>query len=53
MGEIADAIINGEICQECMVTFIAPIGIPVSCHDCDFESPYHDFIDDALKQLEE
>lgn len=39
MGEISDAIINGEICAFCMLPFIYKgssyeHGYPVACKDC-------------------
>ena len=34
MGEIADAMVNGECCQECGQWFKEEYGYPVSCTDC-------------------
>ncbi len=34
MGEHADAIINGEDCQECGQPLLIPTGYPVSCTEC-------------------
>lgn len=42
MGEIADAMINGEICELCLTPFVNPKksdqyyehGYPVVCDDC-------------------
>lgn len=34
MGEIADQMLNGEICQFCMEPFEGAVGYPVSCPEC-------------------
>ena len=34
MGEIADAMIDGELCQECGVYIGPATGYPRSCSDC-------------------
>lgn len=34
MGEIADQIINGEICEFCNISFKKPHLYPVSCSSC-------------------
>lgn len=34
MGEIADMMIDGEICQECGQFFQEEYGYPVSCVEC-------------------
>jgi len=34
MGEIADQIIEGEICQECTQSLQDAAGYPVSCTEC-------------------
>ena len=34
MGEYADMIINGEICEECMLPLTKEYGYPVSCKEC-------------------
>lgn len=34
MGEIADQIINGEICEFCNKSFKQPHFYPVSCSSC-------------------
>lgn len=41
MGEIADMVINGLLCQECgsYVDFEEP-GYPRSCDDCEIESRF-------------
>ena len=34
MGEIADAVVEGEICQMCLLPFAEPYGYPVTCTEC-------------------
>lgn len=34
MGEIADAIIEGEICAFCNIPFAEDHGYPVACDEC-------------------
>lgn len=34
MGDIADSIINGEVCQICGVPFKYDVGYPATCKDC-------------------
>jgi hypothetical protein len=34
MGDVADAIINGEICEECTMPLAAPTGYPTKCAAC-------------------
>lgn len=40
MGEIADDIIEGEICQECCCPFYEATGYPATCSDCDPNSTH-------------
>lgn len=38
MGEIADAMIEGDLCAECGSTLECEgFGIPILCHDCHSE----------------
>ena len=34
MGEIADDIVDGEICAGCQLPFTKPHGYPVVCPEC-------------------
>ena len=34
MGEIADDIVDGVICQECLQPLDEPTGYPVTCEEC-------------------
>ena len=34
MGEIAEQILDGEICQFCQCAIIPPAGYPTSCDEC-------------------
>jgi len=34
MGEIADLMVNGDICQACAVTEGEGLGFPFTCRDC-------------------
>lgn len=38
MGEIADQIIDGEICQICCCPLQDEQGYPVTCNECDKNS---------------
>lgn len=38
MGDIADQIIEGVICQECCLPLAEEHGYPVHCNECDTES---------------
>lgn len=35
MGEIADQIVGGEICQLCLCPGDGPMGFPFTCGDCE------------------
>ncbi len=35
MGDIADQIIEGQICQMCCCTLKEEHGYPVTCNECD------------------
>ncbi len=37
MGEIADAMLEGEMCQVCGVYFDEPFGYPCTCEGCETE----------------
>ena len=37
MGDMADAIVNGECCQVCGEFFEVPTGYPTSCRACENE----------------
>lgn len=39
MGDVADAILDGDLCQECGVYIGAGHGYPRSCRKCS--KPYH------------
>lgn len=39
MGEIADAIIEGEICQECCLPLPNVTGYPTTCNSCKNWTP--------------
>lgn len=38
MGEIAEMMINGEMCQECGQFLAEEHGYPISCVECDGEA---------------
>jgi hypothetical protein len=35
MGEIAEGVLDGILCQECGVFVGMPVGYPRSCEDCE------------------
>ena len=40
MGEIADWMVEGAICQECLGAFEEAVGFPRTCNECDKRSIY-------------
>lgn len=51
MGEIADGIVDGEICQECCIPMTdTDIGFPVSCNSCDPSSIFLNIADEIERR---
>ena len=45
MGEYADAIISGELCEMCMFPLAEPLGFPQTCVECGGDAAQLDVSD--------
>lgn len=48
MGEIAERMVSGELCQECGVYLGEPVGYPRTCEECGGDTPLHPAYDEEL-----